>query len=318
MSQNRKPTQPPTRQQAQSLPLPPSSRKQLWQLFTDVSFSDLRTVFCRQILTNLKFRNAPQCAARLIRRTQELAVKGRLDNEIYDELYRLVHAELFTSSEYIAATARDTFDRGKNRVEQLEPIFKHYLTARKVASYLDVGCNEGNITHAVGEMLGAASVHGCDVVQPDAVDGFTFTLLDPGNPNRLPYGTAGQDVVSAFMSLHHIAHPELTLAEIHRVLREDGVFFIREHDCQPPQLALLLDLMHGFYAMVWPQKREMEDFATHFSHYRTGDQLAEMITGIGFTSVHRMQPIGAWRYYYQVFVKSENHPDDLVQLFHIS
>ena len=242
---------------------------------------------------------APRCAARLVRRTQELAVKGLRDDQIYDDLYRLVHEELFTSSEYIAAG--DAFDRGKNRVEQLQPILKDYLNARKVGAYLDVGCNEGSITHAIGCMLGAASIQGCDVVRPDTVDGFEFTQL--ADPEHLPYGSASQDVVSAFMSLHHIQHPESTLTEIHRVLRDDGLFFIREHDCRPPQLSLLLDLMHGFYAMVWPRQREMVDFATHFSRYRTADDLAEIIKAAGFTSVHRTPPIGAWRYYYQVFVK---------------
>lgn len=283
--------------------LTPSSRFQLRQLFTDDAFADMRALFISNILTNLKFYNAPNCATRLIQRTEELAKSGKPDNVIYDDLYRLVHEELFPSNEYIIATQNSTFSRGQDRSEKLRAILRNFLYNHTINSYLDVGCGEGSITSDVGKMMKSGRILGCDVYVPPTTEGFEFTLLDINDPNRLPYESNSQDVVSTFMSLHHIKQPERTLAEIYRVLRDDGIYVIREHDCQPAKLSLLLDLMHGFYAMVWPLQREMADFATHFAKYRTSDELTAIIERSGFVSVHQSQPVGAWRHYYQVFVK---------------
>jgi SAM-dependent methyltransferase len=150
-------------------------------------------------------------------------------------------------------------------------------------------------------------VAGCDVLAPPPPPPpFAFTLLDAADPHRLPYATGSQDVVSALMSLHHIVRPEATLDEMARVLGEDGVVVVREHDCEPPSLALLLDLMHGFYAMVWPRTPEMPEFAPHYSFYRTRADLVRLVEGEGgrrFRCVHMTAPLGAWRHYYAFFVK---------------
>ena len=293
--------------------LGPASRAQLRQLFTEVRFESMKRLFCRNVLTNLKLRSAPGCAARLVARVEELVRAGLDDTAAYPLLHQLVHDEIYKSPEYLRAAADygEEYNRAKNRVEQIEPLLRRFLDGRVVRSYLDVGCNEGSITAALGTLLHAEAVHGCDVLAPPPGDppAFTFALLDPADPYRLPYADASQDVVSAMMSLHHIAELDRTLAEIHRVLRDDGIFIVREHDCDPPSLALLLDLMHGFYAMVWSPEPEMPDFATHFSCYRSRAALTACVerpAGAAvprFHCVHQTEPLGAWRHYYSVFVK---------------
>lgn len=300
----------------------PASRRQLQQLFQDPEFRRMKEQFCRVILTLLKFRRAPGCARQLISATEAAVAEGGDDRAIYDRLHTLVHGTLFRSEEYQRAErTRGDFSREKNRTQQLEPILRRFLAARtgRIQSFLDVGCNEGNITAAVGELLGAQKIHGCDVFRArDTYDDFEFTLLDPEDPYRFPYPDKSQDVVTAFMSLHHIEHVDRTLDEIHRVLRDDGIFLIREHDCDPPELSLLLDLMHGFYAMVWAEPREMEDFSVHYSNYRSRDQVTAVIEGSHddasaasaarkqrFQSVFQGAAYGAWRHYYAVFIKGD-------------
>ncbi len=66
------------------------------------------------------------------------------------------------------------------------------------------------------------------------------------------------------------------LAEVLRVLSaRGGVFVIREHDCtaaggrSAEVFAQQLDVMHAFYAVVWPRVREVEgNFSqAHFARY---------------------------------------------------
>ena len=55
------------------------------------------------------------------------------------------------------------------------------------------------------------------------------------------------DLVTSLMALHHMEDPDAIIVEISRVLRPGGVFIIREHDCDPPELAISIDVMHGLY-----------------------------------------------------------------------
>lgn len=292
-------------------PLPPSSHYQVRQLFTDPAFAGWKNDFVRAVITNLKFRHAPQAARRLRQETERLAQQGLTDQVIYARLHELVHQVLYKTHEVREAQRREKFSRGENRADQVLDFLGPYLTKTKVGSYLDVGCSEGSITAAMGKLLRAEKIQGCDVVplKADQKRGFEFTLLDPADPYRLPYPTASQDVVSAFMSFHHIECLDRTLAEIHRVLRPSGILIVREHDARPG-MSLFLDVLHGFYAMVWSEPPEMPDFSTHFSHYRGQNELLALIQKPVkkhlFDLVYVDEPRGQWRYFYAVFTRPGN------------
>lgn len=282
--------------------LTPESNEQIRELFTNPEYRRMKETFSRVILSNLKFYNSPECSSELITAVEDGVKRGLYDNELYDELHTLVHTKLFPKC---AENEKSDFRRDLNRVEQIEPILRKYLDENKVDSYLDVGCNEGSITAAVGDLLGAREVKGCDVVRTKDNYDFDFTLLDPDDPFTLPYPDKSQDVVSAFMSLHHMEELDTMLGEINRVLKDDGVFFIREHDASPKRLSLMLDLMHGFYAMVWNEEQEMKDFTEHFAKYYSRSDLTKLIEGDNrFKNVHLSDIRGAWKYYYAVYVKS--------------
>lgn len=276
----------------------PNSDQQIQQLYLNPKYQGVKQLFNKAILTDLKFRKTPNLANKLIFAVEKAALSKKLDSEIYKEIHDLVHNVLFKSTEY----QKDEFSREKNRTDQLKPIFNKIIK-NKIISYLDLGCNEGKITNAVGKLLNAPIIRGCDVIKTQNEYEFEFTLLNPNDPYTLPYENASQNVVTAFMSLHHIEQINKTLNEIHRVLKPNGIFLIREHDCSPPELELLLDLMHGFYAMVWSNPPEMNDFKTHFSHYYTKINLLNLIEKNGFKLIYQDQPRGAWRYYYAAFRK---------------
>ncbi len=101
--------------------------------------------------------------------------------------------------------------------------------------------------------------------------------------------------------------PEKSLAEIARVMNsQGGVFVIRyfllffsllyrllyilshsEHDCSGSNadtFARQLEVMHAFYAVVWPMEKEAENFcASHYAKYRSREQWMQMMQYVGFT-----------------------------------
>jgi len=279
--------------------LGPESDAQVRQLFTDPALRAMRDRFVKAIVHGLKFSRHPRLGERLEREIGALV--DLPDSEIYARLRRFVHDVLFKDPSYV----RKEGARDKNRAEDVRALLvPKFLRPGSVYSYLDVGCNEGSITSAVGAAFGAREVHGCDVIAPAKNPTFVFKLLRPCAPNELPYGSQTMDLVSAFMSLHHIPNIGETLDEIRAVMRDRGIFVIREHDLRPPELALLLDVMHAFYAMVWSDPPEMPDFRSHFSHYRTREDMRALIESHGFRCTYLGEPRGPWEYYYAVFEKN--------------
>lgn len=89
------------------------------------------------------------------------------------------------------------------------------------------------------------------------------------------------DLITTLMSMHHMRAPDLMLTEIARVLNHRGIFVIREHDCAASNnvFSRQLDVMHGFYAVVWPRERELADFCgSHYAKYRSHAEWIQLIT----------------------------------------
>jgi ubiquinone/menaquinone biosynthesis C-methylase UbiE len=95
---------------------------------------------------------------------------------------------------------------------------------------LDVGCGTGALAYVLAPLVGA--VVGVDsseeylaVAREDAPDGATFV---PGDAEALPFPYGDFDLVGCLRVLHHVARPELVVAEIARVTRPGGRILIAD------------------------------------------------------------------------------------------
>lgn len=170
--------------------------------------------------------------------------------------------------------------RAQNRIRDVRKLLPLDL---RVRCLLDFGCAEGSITAqlAAAFHVPPASAHGCDVRDVRTKRGFTFTVLR--SPD-LPYADASVDLVTALMALHHVPEEDVrtSLRELARVMRPGAVLVIREHHCDPPDLGLFLDIMHGLYALVWDDPPEWPDFLdTYQACYRTREEWTRLIEGAG-------------------------------------
>lgn len=142
-----------------------------------------------------------------------------------------------------------------------------------VVNYLDYGCAEGAITAEMGKYLNLEKkqIFGADVrAIPD--EGFRFIQLDPEHvesppePNSiLPMmSDASISIITCSMVLHHVQHPLQTLQELRRVIRPDGCLIIREHHCDNPEMAAVLDIIHGLYSLSWSTPIEWPNFIDEY------------------------------------------------------
>ena len=277
-----------------SIPLSLSHR-QLSYLF----HSPLSQQRLRQLLSTQLYR-CPIAQGRLWA-FLESAMKGAggdVDDEaLYTRLRHCYHNELLLTDECrdirkrkeaakCAGCGGEAEDgRANSRVTELVDLIRQHSfpssLPRSPASLLDVGCSEGSITGALAAALGvpAAAAHGCDVREVARSAAFTFSLI---TSTSLPYPSNSFQLVLALMSLHHIDTVTTTLAEVQRVLAPGGVLLIREHDLSFPQLAPLLDVMHGLYTRVWSDPAEQPAFCDdYYAHYRPRAQWGDMAEAAG-------------------------------------
>lgn len=276
----------------------------------------LKKVFL-DIISNTQLRKCKRMKPMIIRRlTTVLRERPDItDAEIYDLMYDLVHRQ--TPLDLRKKIQHKATYRNVNRANKIVEFITQYMPmpSSQPKSVLDLGCGEGNITNVVGRMLKLpqSGIHGCDVKAMPQDHLFSYTML---TDDGLPYQDGIHDVVYAFMSLHHIHHVDKTLQEIFRVLRSGGLFILREHDCVTKGLAKVLDVIHGFYSMVWSNPREKKDFeAEYWAQYRTANQLHVLIESFGFKRLldtsrdekfplfYKGKVINPLKYYYAVYMK---------------
>ena len=224
------------------------------------------------------------------------------DQEIYDKLYDLFQNDVFKSREYLQENpvnvtkmntdkTTDSSYRANNRTRIIKELLPAGFTPKNM---VDIGCSEGSITAVIGRELGLSkdNIHGCDVrdIGKLFTTDFTFSLISEKD-NKLPYESNSISLVVALMSLHHIVNVGETIQEVHRILEPNGVLIIREHDCSPKELSLVLDIMHGLYGLVWSNPREMPNFCDeYYAKYRSAKEWSEEITSHRFQLIREEDP----------------------------
>ncbi|MCU4185571.1 class I SAM-dependent methyltransferase [Acidiferrimicrobium sp. IK] len=132
---------------------------------------------------------------------------------------------------------------------------------------VDLGCGDGTITLGLAQRTAAASVLGLDLQPVDAewlaaearrngVAADAPTLrFEECEAQHLPVEDSSLDLVTAWSVFEHVAEPGAVLAELHRVLRPDGLLFI--------QIWPMWFSEHGSHLWPW--------FDQGFAHLRLSD-----------------------------------------------
>lgn len=120
---------------------------------------------------------------------------------------------------------RSWFHRMRSRADRLnrEQILE-LLEPHPTAALLDLGCDNGDWTLALGRRVGTTNLHGLDVIgerlEEAARSGVRIHLGDLNG--TLPFEDASFDVVHANQVIEHLADTDRFLEEIGRILRPGG------------------------------------------------------------------------------------------------
>lgn len=103
---------------------------------------------------------------------------------------------------------------------------------------------------------------------------------DPIAPQDI--ADASLDVVTCYIGLHHCpaAKIDAFVKSIHRVLRKDGAFIIRDHDVRTPEMATFVSLVHTVFNVGLNETWDFEE--KDFKNFKPADEWAAIISKVGF------------------------------------
>jgi ubiquinone/menaquinone biosynthesis C-methylase UbiE len=119
--------------------------------------------------------------------------------------------------------------------------------------YLDLCCGDGRKTKLFASYLKIKNIHGTDIQEwgpyhKNRKLNFDFKLI---KNNKLIYDDKSFDIITCFLSLHHIPNLTNMLNEVHRVLKPNGIFFILEHNIFNIYDDILINIQHKLFSGLY-------------------------------------------------------------------
>jgi ubiquinone/menaquinone biosynthesis C-methylase UbiE len=123
-----------------------------------------------------------------------------------------------------ARTADQVAALQDERAAELAERVRHFVQPRGDERALDVGCGAGALALAfaplVREVVGVDRVP--ELLERARTRAPANATFVEGDAEHLPFGDASFDLTGTLRTLHHVARPELVLAELARVTRPGG------------------------------------------------------------------------------------------------
>lgn len=193
----------------------------------------------------------------------------------------------------------DSIRRGKKFGDEWYKIIKPLDI--KYTNYLDIGCNTGSITveFAKNLQLKKSNIFGIDLewftekkIEP--VSGFNFQVYDGLN---IPFEDNKFDIITCSMVLHHVDKQNILLSEIRRVLKKDGIFFIKEHNATDNNLENLIKLEHLLFDTLSLNTKYSDFLDYYFFKGLNKDKLKLLMKEYNFKQIKITDPIILEKYY---------------------
>lgn len=172
--------------------------------------------------------------------------------------------KMFNNSIYVAKkdeSQRHTIhDSSRELSYKTRLVVEHDLLQKMPGcTYLDHGCGSGKITREIADYLGADIVYGVDIYSHELLAERNIISVNPSAEGHIRLPDNSVDIITCFLSMHHVDLQEITTQELVRILRPGGTLLLYEHDYDgSPILKKYLDAVHLFY-QIYGTQNEFEN-----------------------------------------------------------
>ncbi len=215
---------------------------------------------------------------------------------------------------------KDTgFDKGEFRYKELKKL-NIFNGISKHAKYLDFGGGIGDVSAGIARNEGYKKEN-CFVTDiqnwmgkenvDDNAKYITYRYL---KTNIIPFEDNTFNLITCLQVLHHIPDKMHTLKELNRVLNDNGILVVREHNSTSVEDRTLIDLEHSLHAYAVDQQGE-DYLQNYHDNYMSKDELDQMMKSVGFVKVNLDYPPekGITKYYYSVWRKGINEEKENIE-----
>lgn len=258
----------------------------------------------------------------------------KLDNIIYNQLRNLYYKEnqsnvIIDNKQYnIQIDKSELKNRAEYRANEIIKYIYNFnnntqnnIIINKNDIILDIGGADCSIIKELGEKLNInkQNIYCTDIIYPkDYKDGYindiNFKLLI--QDTKLPFDDNSITLVTCLMTLHHVKNIEYLLNEIFRILKPNGILIIREHDLTYNGIAMVFDIMHGLYELVYTNPQQNPNFQNeYYANYKSKKGWRELAYNIGFSTQYPYVPNSKYNdnsysssmhAYFDIFIKEKN------------
>jgi ubiquinone/menaquinone biosynthesis C-methylase UbiE len=126
--------------------------------------------------------------------------------------------------------------------------------------YLDIGCGDGRKTVQFANTfkIKKDNIYGTDIESwgPYAKHkelSFQFKYIKKND--KLDYPDNYFNIITCFLTLHHVKNINNIINEIYRVLKDNGILILIEHDALNHYDKLLIEIQHTFFAFLYDNNK---------------------------------------------------------------
>ena len=220
------------------------------------------------------------------------------------DLYRNVLEDYIKKSKKLLISHQRYFNKiskEEHRADIFENLIKSSNIKLKNIKYLDVGCGDGLITNEIIKRFNIKEHYCADIIENNRED---FIKIEN---NKIPLKDNSINLMSSLMSIHHFKNIIKMIKEMSRVMKDNGILFIREHDANTKILPYL-DVVHMVYNILENKKYEVF-LEKYISHYLSKESLYKILKNYGFKFLKEDDTYNIvknkQRIYHSIFIKEK-------------
>ena len=166
--------------------------------------------------------------------------------------------------------------------ERVQHILNTLPGETKINILIDIGAGNAEITDKIAKTFNLSQAYALDKYPANEfIKPFPNSIvqyIQVMNEN-LPFHDNSIDMITAFMSIHHIQDIESLIKEICRVLKPNGYLFFRENDVTSNELKLYLDKIHERY------EKNPHEHSINPTYYWSRQAFSDFLTQRGFIKI---------------------------------
>ncbi len=216
------------------------------------------------------------------------------DRNTDEEIYKAVQSGLSKIKPFLSELTFALPALKKQKIEMRNQVLQLLGDKKKINGYLEIGSTGRYISELkkhislTGDIFLTNDIEPSNSVQ-DIMErgqigkmGYFFSINNYQPISKNDIADDSVDLITCHIGLHHCPHELLDgyMKSLHRILRKDGLFIMRDHDVTTFEMATFVSLVHTVFNLGLGVSWEIDQ--SEFKSFKAIDDWSKIITSYGF------------------------------------